>query len=284
METEMPEYKGLSSTGPAVSTRQLGEEPANGFLAAQALSRERVHPVGKPAPKLESLSVFFPAYNEESNIGLLVEKALEVLPGITGQFEVIVVDDGSTDGTAKLADELARNHPGVVRAVHHAANQGYGGAVKTGFVASQYEWIFFTDGDRQFRLEELQEFVDHLRSDVDLLIGYRKKRQDPWHRSFNANLYKLAIRLLFGLKVRDIDCAYKLIHRQVINSMSLKCASAMVSAEFLIKAKQRGFIIAEVGVNHYPRVSGKQTGAKFSVIARAMWELVRNYKELRKAA
>jgi glycosyltransferase involved in cell wall biosynthesis len=278
----MPKFAALSNVRTEKSEGLSKESPLD-FRRARSAPRRSKH-VASRAPRLESLSVFFPVYNERDNIVPLVREALEVLPGIARRFEVILVDDGSTDGSSELVDELAHNHAGLVRAVHHVTNQGYGSAVKSGFAASRNEWVFFTDGDRQFRLEELHEFLQHLRPEVDLLIGYRKVRQDPWHRLVNARLYKWALQLLFDLQVRDVDCAYKLIHRQVVNSMTLKSGGQFVSAEFLIKARRLGFVFAEAGVNHYPRVQGSQTGAKISVILRAMRELVRNYRELKKAA
>jgi glycosyltransferase involved in cell wall biosynthesis len=273
----MAENLALSSQESVPSARASSDGSGAGVF----LSERSEWSAAVPTPRLQSLTVFFPAYNERGNIGVLVTSALEVLPRIAGRFEVIIVDDGSTDGTAELADELAQAHAGLVRAIHHCPNRGYGAALKSGLDAAQNEWVFFTDGDGQFRLEELPEFVDQLKPGIDLLVGFRKKRSDPWYRSLNARLYKGMIRMLFGLRVRDLDCAFKLIHRRVLDSVKLKSNGALVSAELLIKASRRGFTIAQVGVNHYPRLSGQQTGAKLSVILRMFWELLRNYRDLR---
>jgi glycosyltransferase involved in cell wall biosynthesis len=226
-----------------------------------------------PIQRLKSLSVFFPAYNEVDNVEPLVTEAAAVLPRVAEHSEIIIVDDGSTDGTGPLADELASEYENV-RVVHNRPNRGYGGAVKAGLDSAGCEWVFFTDGDRQFRLDELPLLVG-LAGEADLVLGYRIKRSDPPHRLLNAWMYKTMIRALFGLKVRDIDCAYKLINRRVLDAIRLESEGALVSAELLIKARKLGFRFAEIGVRHYPRVAGTQTGAKLSVILRMFRELFR---------
>jgi glycosyltransferase involved in cell wall biosynthesis len=231
--------------------------------------------------RLPSLSIFFPCHNEEGNVERVVRRALEAASALTDDFEVIVVDDGSRDRTGKIADRLASENPRV-RVVHHPRNRGYGGALQSGFASAKKDYVFFSDGDGQFDLAELPQLVELIQGgECDLAIGYRIHRADPFIRSLNAKLYKTLIRLLFGLQVRDIDCAFKLIHRPVLEKVALESEGALVSAEFLIKAKKAGFRIREAGVHHYPRQAGQQTGAKLSVILRTFREIARLWRQLR---
>jgi len=232
-----------------------------------------------PAAKLASLSVFFPCYNEVGNIDRLVRRTLEVAPRVADEYEIIIVDDGSVDGTGDLADRLASETP-QVRAIHHETNQGYGRALRSGFEASRYEYIFFTDGDAQFDVGEITRLIDLLPT-TDIAIGWRVERADSLIRVLNAKAYMWMIRLLFGLKAHDIDCAFKLIPRRVIQGMQLRSTGALISAELLIKATQAGHRFSQVGVNHYPRLAGRQSGASPAVVLRMFRELWRLRGELR---
>jgi glycosyltransferase involved in cell wall biosynthesis len=222
--------------------------------------------------RLDRLSYFFPAHNEEANLGGLVEEALATLPRLAESFEVIIVNDGSRDGTGRIADELTAAHPGVVRAVHHPTNLGYGAALRSGFRAASHDHVAFTDGDRQFRVEDVGRLIDRLaESDApDVVVGYRIKRADPIVRTVYARCYRLANRIFFGLKVRDVDCACKLFRRAALDGIGVESGGAFFSAELLIKLRAAGRTIAEVGVPHYPRTAGSPTGAKPSVIFRAV--------------
>ncbi|MBD3380096.1 MAG: glycosyltransferase [Candidatus Omnitrophica bacterium] len=224
-----------------------------------------------PMNKLKELSVFFPAYNEEGNIKDTVSKALSFLPDISETFEVIIVNDGSIDGTPRVAGELAAEFP-QVRLVNHDHNRGYGAAVRTGFSESRYGYIFFTDGDGQFDIRELRDFLP-LISECDIVAGYRIRRNDPFYRLINAKAYNLLVRLLFGLKVRDIDCAFKIIRKKVVDSLELKSESQFVSAEFLVKARKKGFTIKQKGAHHFPRKEGAPTGNSISAIVNSFREL-----------
>lgn len=225
-----------------------------------------------PSVKKPSISAFFPAYNEEANIGPLCLKTAAALKKVSSRYEVIAVNDGSKDQTAKVVEALHRKQP-QIRLVSHKVNQGYGAAVKTGFASSKMDWIFFTDGDGQFDVNEIAKLLP-LTRDHDLVVGYRIKRADPPHRLLNAWAWGTLVRSLFRLKgVRDIDCAFKLIRRDVFKKFKLETTGAMISTELLVKSQKNGFRIAEIGVNHYPRTAGQQTGAKLSVIARAFKEL-----------
>jgi glycosyltransferase involved in cell wall biosynthesis len=229
--------------------------------------------------KLSSLSIFFPCYNEEGNIERVTRAALDVAPRFAERFEIILVDDGSSDRTGEISDSLAAE-VSQVRAVHNRPNLGYGGAVARGLTESQMEWIFFTDGDGQFDIGELPKLVELL-DRCDLAVGYRVNRADNAIRRLNAFCWGVLIRALFGLKVRDIDCAFKLLPKSLINAIELHSGGAMISAELLAKAKYRGLRIAEVGVNHHPRTAGEQTGANPKVILKAFRELFRLRRHIR---
>jgi glycosyltransferase involved in cell wall biosynthesis len=228
--------------------------------------------------RLPRLSYFFPAHNEEANVEGLVDEALGTLPTLAESFEIIVVDDGSRDATGRLADAIAAREPDIVRVVHHATNQGYGAALRSGFRAARYEHVGFTDGDRQFRVADLGRLIDRLEAvdAPDVVVGDRIKRADPLVRTVYARLYRLANRIFFGLRVRDVDCACKLFRRGALEGIAVESSGAFFSAELLIKLEAAGRSVVEVGVPHYPRTAGSPTGAKPSVVLRAVrdfWRL-----------
>jgi len=228
--------------------------------------------------RLPSLSVFFPAYNESGNIERVVNAALEACAPAANALEVIVVDDGSSDSTAQIVEAIAERDERV-RLVRHPANRGYGAALKSGLTAATGEYIFYTDGDGQFDIAEISALIPLMR-DADIAAGYRIHRSDPWYRLVNARLYHWLIRALFGLKMRDVDCAFKLLRRSVLSGMTLKSDGALISAEFLLRARAAGCRIVEIGVHHYPRQWGNASGARLSVILRMFAELIRFKLEL----
>lgn len=219
----------------------------------------------------DGISFFFPAYNEEGNLEPMVRAALETLPRFAENFEVIIVDDGSRDGTAREGEALAAGHPHV-RYIRHPVNRGYGEAVRTGLTQSTRDLVFYTDGDRQFDVGELALLLEHLPGS-DIVAGYRLRRADPWHRLFIAWTYNRVLRLLFGLRLRDVDCAFKLLRRQVIQEVSPGSGGAFFSAELILRARHRGFRVTEVGVTHYPRALGRAKGATPAVILRTFREM-----------
>ncbi len=221
--------------------------------------------------QLSSLSIFFPAYNEEGNIVTTIIDARAAAKKLTKSYEIIVVDDGSTDRTAEVVLELAKLDSNI-ELIKHGKNRGYGAAVKTGLKACKNDWIFFTDSDGQFHYDELEEFVKN-REEADLVIGYRRKRMDPFHRVFVAQvLLKIWNFVLFGLSVRDVDCAYKLFTREVRDKIILETESAITVTEFIVKAKAYGFNIVQLPVRHYSRKFGEQTGGNWRVILKAARE------------
>ena len=232
--------------------------------------------------RVPALSYFFPAHDEAENIEALVREALDELGAIADRFEVIAVDDGSTDGTGEIADRLVAEHPDVVRVVHHDTNLGYGSAVRSGLAAARYPLICFTDGDRQFRVSDLARLTARLGDPgpdgvgPDVVAGYRIKRADPTIRLAYARVYRAALRLFFGLGVRDPDCACKLFRREALQGVNVESGGAFLSAELLIKIGQRGGVITEQGVPHYPRTAGRASGADPRVVLRAVrdfWSL-----------
>jgi len=222
--------------------------------------------------RVARLSYFFPAHNEEANLAGLVEEALATLPSLAESFEIIAVDDGSRDRTAAIADELAAAHPDVVRAVHHPTNLGYGAALRSGLAAARYELVAFTDGDRQFQVRDIGRLTERLggADNPDVVVGLRIKRADPPIRTIYARLYRLANRIFFGLTVTDVDCACKLFRREALDGLRVESGGAFFSAELLIKLRAAGRSVVEVGVPHYPRTAGSPTGAKPSVVFRAV--------------
>lgn len=225
--------------------------------------------------RVDELSYFFPAYNEEENLEGMVAEALEALPAIAARFEILIVDDGSRDRTPQIADALAAAHPGIVRALHHNPNRGYGAALRTGLAESRYELIAFTDGDRQFKVTDVAKLTNVMLSGneiegPDVVVGYRMKRADPFVRLLYAKSYRLALMLFFGLRVRDVDCAAKLFRRTALEGVAVASGGAFFSAELMVSLKSQGAQIAQVGIPHYPRTAGSATGAKPSVIFRGM--------------
>jgi len=218
-----------------------------------------------------SLSIFFPCYNEEGHVESLARRALAVAPTVADDYEVIVVDDGSRDRTAEIALALAREDPHL-RLVRHETNRGYGAALITGFRSATKDLVFYTDGDGQFDLGELPRLLPMIEG-VDMVCGYRRKRSDPFFRKVNAWLWGTLVNLLFHLRVRDVDCAFKLFRRPVFDHMELTSQGALIDTEILARAAQAGYIFVQTPVSHYPRTSGSQTGAKLGVILRAFREL-----------
>ncbi len=226
------------------------------------------------------VSAFLPCCNEEGNVERVVRATVRALEAVGVPFEVIVVDDGSTDGTAEVARRL-QGEDGRVRLVQHPRNLGYGAALRTGFSTARYPWVFYTDGDGQFDPRDLARLVPHAAS-ADLVVGYRLRRQDPLHRRLFGWLWNLLVRTWFGVRVRDVDCAFKLLRREAVQDLPLKSTGAFLSTELLCRAARRGARIVEVGVPHYPRRWGRQSGGRPDVVLQAFWELWKLRSELKR--
>ena len=223
--------------------------------------------------RVPSLTVFFPAFNEEDIIEKTVTDALSACAPLADDLEVVVVDDGSADQTPAIVERMSAADPRV-RLIKHDRNRGYGAALRTGFAEARKDLVFFSDADGQFDLHELPGSLAML-SQAPVVVGFRIKRNDPPHRLFIAKTYKLIVRLMFGLPVRDIDCAFKLFRRQVFDGLTLESNGAFISSELLIKLSRRGVPIAERGVHHYPRTTGYSKGAGVSVILKTIRDILR---------
>jgi glycosyltransferase involved in cell wall biosynthesis len=220
------------------------------------------------------VSIFFPAFNEEGNIECSVQSAVSVLSELCSDYEVLVVNDASTDRTGEIADNLAKNCP-KVRVIHHPENRQLGGAMRTGFAEAKKEFIFYVDADNPVDLKDLGKALNLMDGAdsfgrADVVIGYRINRDETLKRAIYSKVYNLLIRWLFGLKVQDVNFSFKLFRRQVLDTIPLRTVSSFLDAELLIASRRAGFIIKEMGVKYYPRVLGKSTMAKPNVI----WKVI----------
>jgi len=228
---------------------------------------------------MPGLSIFFPAYNDSGTIASLVITAIQAAQSLTPDFEVIVVNDGSPDNTAAVADELARQYP-QVRVVHHPVNRGYGGALRTGFATASKEFVFYTDGDGQYDPSEMTVLWHAMRTGVDLVNGYKISRSDPLHRIIIGRLYHHTVKLLFGLKVRDVDCDFRLMRRSIFDRVRLEKNSGVICLEMMKKIQDAGFAIAEVPVHHYHRTHGKSQFFNVPRILRTALDVARLWYDL----
>jgi glycosyltransferase involved in cell wall biosynthesis len=231
--------------------------------------------------KVEEISVFFPAYNEEANLENTVLKAREVLEGIAREWEIIIVNDGSKDKTLEIAERLQKEDSRI-KVIDHKENEGYGETLKSGFYSAKYPLIATTDSDGQFDFAEIEKLLEKI-DDSDIVIGYRLDRKDSLVRKFYGWGWTLLANVLLGINVKDVDCSFKLVKKSVIDKIpKLKSSrGGMISPELLAKAKKCGFKISEVGVHHFPRAVGHQTGADVKVILKSFSDLFNLWRELR---
>jgi glycosyltransferase involved in cell wall biosynthesis len=223
--------------------------------------------------KLSELSIFFPFWNEELNIEEVVTKARVVAEKVAKEWEIIMIDDGSTDKTLEIATRLTKQDKRI-QVISHQPNRGYGASLKEGFAHAKYKYIVFTDGDGQFDFSEIKSFIEEIGT-ADIVVGYRKKRQDRkiFKRLLLMNLLKIWDWMLFGFHFKDIDCGFKMFTRRSLDAfMPLRSEGAMVTTEILVKATNKKLKIKQVGVTHYHRQHGAPTGANFPVIIRAVLE------------
>jgi glycosyltransferase involved in cell wall biosynthesis len=229
---------------------------------------------------MPGLSVFFPAYNDGGTIASLVISAVKVAGSLTPDFEVVVVNDGSSDDTPKILDELARIYPDHVRIVHHAKNRGYGGALRTGFATATKDYVFYTDGDAQYDPTEVTLLWEKMTDDVDWVNGWKISRSDPLHRIVIGRMYHHMVKLLFGLKVRDVDCDFRLMRRRIFEVVRLEKDSGVICLEMMKKFQDAGFRVAEHPVHHYHRAYGKSQFFNFPRIFKTAIDVMKLWWQL----
>lgn len=232
---------------------------------------------------IDSLSVYFPAYNEEGNIAQTVRKAKEVLENIAEEWEILIINDGSKDSTQKIANDLAAGD-GRIKVISHKENKGYGASMKSGLYNARYPWIAFTDSDGQFDFSEISNFIlTQEKTGADFVIGYYKDRKVNLWTKITSKVWETVVFILFNLKVKDIDCGFKLFSKKVIDALPKLEAErgAFISSEILIKAKNKGYKIVEIPVTHYPRKVGKPTGRNLNVIIKSFVDLFKLWLKLK---
>lgn len=272
-----------TTTTPSRDVRgQTPECPDSGIPAGSVATRAEAPPGRVRASRpLAGISIVLPCYDEEANVADAVRAATRVAERVALEHEIIVVDDGSSDATAAVAAALVEQDRRV-RLLVHARNRGYGDALRTGIGAARMPWVFLTDADMQFDLDELEDFLPAA-PEADLVVGWRIMRRDPLNRRVNAAAWNWLVRRMFRLPVRDVDCAFKLIRRETLEGVRLEASGAMISTELLVKALAGGARLREIGVHHRARVAGEQSGARLRVVLRAFAELARLRAGLRTA-
>lgn len=221
---------------------------------------------------LESVTFFCPAFNEEENLEVVIKSALSTLKDVSNCFEIIIIDNDSTDNTTQIAERLATEIP-EVRVIHHEFNREYGGALKSGFKNAKNKFVVYIDSDNQYDFGDFKKMIPYLVA-YDIVVGYRKKRHDSKYRLFQSNIFNFCIRLLFNIKLRDINCSFKVYKREVLDNIDIYSNSTFIDAEMLINAKNKGYSIFEIPVQHFPRKAGKATGAKPYVVFLTIKEIL----------
>jgi glycosyltransferase involved in cell wall biosynthesis len=232
------------------------------------------------APKFPSLSVFFPAYNDAPSLPALIHRTFEVLEQHVDDYEVVVINDGSYDDTGAVLGQLSREFAPRMRVETHPKNRGYGGALRTGFTTATREFVFYTDGDGQYDVGELPRLLELVTPQTGLVNGYKLERHDPAHRIWIGNIYNFCARLLFRIRIRDIDCDYRLIRRELLERIHLTSTSGTICVELIRKLELSGCLVAEIGVHHYPRLHGRSQFFRLRSLAVTFAQLLRLWVKL----
>jgi glycosyltransferase involved in cell wall biosynthesis len=224
---------------------------------------------------LVSISVFFPAYNDAPSLPALVEKTFLVLEQCARDYEVIVVNDGSQDDTGKVLEGLCARFGERMSVVTHADNRGYGGALRSGFAAATKDLVFYTDGDGQYDVGELPKLLERMGPEVGLVNGYKLERNDPWHRIWIGNVYNRFARFLFRIRIRDVDCDFRLMRRELLEEVELTSTSGTICVELVRKLELSPYRTEEVGVHHYPRLHGRSQFFRIKSLLTTLYQLMR---------
>jgi len=278
----VPTREGALTRNPDIRSATLGVSSSRIAGSSIPTKAGADHSNGSSQRVVKSLSVVFPAFNEEANIRAVVQDAYRNLRNLTPVFEIIVVNDGSKDRTGEICDQLTEEFP-EMRVVHHPGNRGYGAALKSGIELAKYDLIFFSDADGQFDLKELATFIDETDT-YDVVAGYRARRQDPPHRLLFAWGWNILVRLVLGVRMRDIDCAFKVFNRRVFDKVQIQSVGAMVNTEIFAQISRFGMTVKEIPVSHFPRRHGESTGGNIAVIIKAFRELVRMRRKIGRIA
>lgn len=228
-----------------------------------------------------SLSIMFPAYNDAGTIPSMVITAIMTARELTDDFEIIVVNDGSRDFTREVLDEVARVYAPLVRVIHHEKNRGYGGALRSGFAAARKDWLFYTDGDAQYDARELKLLVAAMQDGIDIVNGYKIERNDPLHRILIGRAYQLGVKALFGLKLRDVDCDFRLMRRSIFKTVQLSSNTGVICVELMSKVQYAGFGLAETPVHHFHRAYGTSQFFNWRRVLRTLLALARLWRQIR---
>ncbi len=227
-----------------------------------------------------TVSVFFPAFNDAPSIGPLVDAAFEVLALRASDYEVIVVNDGSFDGTGEVLASLEQQFGPRMKVVTHAQNRGYGGALRSGFAAASKDLVFYTDGDGQYDVRELNKLLDLMTPDTGLVNGYKLERNDPQHRILIGNIYNAFARILFRIKIRDVDCDFRLVRRELLEKFHLTSTSGTICVELVRRLELSGCRVVETGIHHYPRLHGRSQFFRVRSLLKTLAQLIRLYFQL----
>lgn len=226
-----------------------------------------------------SISAFFPCFNDAGSIGILVEDVYKILSNVSKDFEIIVIDDKSQDESRKVLRRLKKKIPNL-RLIFHHQNMGYGGALKSGFRHAAKEFVFYTDGDGQYDAKELKLLIEKLDGKIDIVQGYKTKRNDPWYRNIIGKTYHYGSKFLFNLKIKDVDCDFRLIRKKALESINLEYNSGVICVELVKKLQNKGYKFKEVGVSHYPRLYGHSQFFNYKRILKTIYELSKLWFEI----